>query len=60
MAKTEHNSTRCGCCHRLMPRKAGKRKTCSDACRSTLELGAKFQTREQRISRRRQRKERGQ
>jgi hypothetical protein len=33
MTKTIHNSTPCGCCHRLMPRKAGKRKTCSQVCR---------------------------
>lgn len=33
MPKTLMNSTRCSCCHRLMPRKTGgKRKTCSAQC----------------------------
>jgi hypothetical protein len=32
MPKTIHNSTPCAACHRLMPRKSGKRKTCSQSC----------------------------
>lgn len=32
MPKTIYNSTPCGCCGRLMPRKTSKRKTCSPSC----------------------------
>ena len=39
--KTEHNSTRCGACNRLMPRKAGKRLACSPHCEGLVRSALK-------------------
>lgn len=49
MPKTIHNSTRCSCCHRLMPRKTGKRKTCSPQCAYQIRKRAKHAGRYRRL-----------
>ena len=44
MPKSQHNSSRCLCCSRFMPRKSGKRIYCSEHCRQA-DYGAQARAR---------------
>lgn len=52
MPKSEKNSTRCMCCQRFLPRKAGKRPYCSTSCANTGKASASREAKRKAESRR--------